>query len=73
MSHFATQTLLALLQLYRYTLSPLLGQHCRFEPSCSQYATTVLQRHGLWRGSYLTLRRLLRCHPWGGSGYDPAP
>ncbi len=59
--------------LYRKCISPLLPPTCRFVPTCSAYALEALQVHGAWRGSYLTVRRLLRCHPWGGSGYDPVP
>ncbi|MCL6614171.1 MAG: membrane protein insertion efficiency factor YidD [Firmicutes bacterium] len=59
--------------LYRRFLSPYLGAHCRFEPSCSVYAFEAIQKYGSLRGSWLALRRLLRCHPWGGSGYDPVP
>lgn len=59
--------------LYRYTLSPLLGISCRFAPSCSVYCQEALHRHGLWQGGRLSLRRLLRCHPLGGSGWDPVP
>ena len=46
---------------------------CRFDPSCSSYALEALERHGAWRGSWLTMRRLGRCHPWGGHGWDPVP
>ncbi|HLZ66011.1 MAG TPA: membrane protein insertion efficiency factor YidD [Aliidongia sp.] len=62
-----------LIWLYRMFISPLLGPKCRFEPSCSAYAMEAIARHGAWTGSLLSLRRLGRCHPWGGSGYDPVP
>ncbi|MDD6821171.1 MAG: membrane protein insertion efficiency factor YidD [Paraprevotella sp.] len=58
---------------YRQFISPLTPSSCRFTPTCSQYALEALRRHGVLRGSWLTIRRLLRCHPWGGSGYDPVP
>lgn len=63
----------ALIWLYRVTLSPLMGGHCRFHPTCSVYALDAYRTHGVLRGSYLTVRRLLRCHPFGGSGFDPVP
>jgi putative membrane protein insertion efficiency factor len=65
--------LLGLVYLYRLLLSPLLGMNCRYEPSCSEYARQALLEHGLWRGTWLSCRRISRCHPWGGSGYDPVP
>ena len=68
-----TRLLLALLAVYRYALSPLLGRHCRFEPSCSVYAMQALAKHGSFRGGRLALKRLLRCHPWCDGGYDPIP
>ncbi|HEX7007458.1 MAG TPA: membrane protein insertion efficiency factor YidD [Alphaproteobacteria bacterium] len=61
------------IRLYQYVLSPLIGPTCRFAPSCSEYAIEAITRFGAARGSWLALRRLLRCHPWGGSGYDPVP
>jgi uncharacterized protein len=65
--------LIGLVWVYRYTLSPLLGVNCRFEPTCSAYAMQALRRHGVFRGSVLAAKRIARCHPWGGSGYDPVP
>jgi putative membrane protein insertion efficiency factor len=65
--------LLALIRLYRYLLSPFIGQHCRFYPSCSAYAEEAIQVHGAWRGAWLALRRLLRCHPFAPGGVDPVP
>ena len=65
--------LLGLVALYRIAVSPWLGVNCRFEPSCSAYAVEALRVHGAFRGTWLTARRIARCHPWGGSGYDPVP
>lgn len=65
--------ILALIALYRYTLSPLLGPHCRYYPSCSAYAAEAVRRHGAARGSWLALRRIARCHPWADGGADPVP
>jgi len=62
-----------LIRAYQLGLSPLLGPRCRFLPSCSAYADEALCVHGPLRGLGLALRRLLRCHPWGGSGFDPVP
>lgn len=67
------RAMLLLIRVYRTALSPLLGPRCRYLPSCSEYASEALQTHGLKRGGRLALTRLLRCHPWGGSGYDPVP
>ena len=65
--------LMLLIKGYRYLLSPVLPSQCRFEPSCSQYALQAVERHGSLRGSWLGLRRILRCHPWHPGGYDPIP
>jgi putative membrane protein insertion efficiency factor len=65
--------LLGLVGLYRLLISPWLGNNCRFEPTCSAYAVEALRKHGAFRGSWLTLARISRCHPWGGSGHDPVP
>ncbi len=64
---------LAAIQAYRLLLAPLLGPACRYEPSCSRYTDEAIRRHGVWRGAWLGLKRILRCHPLGGSGYDPVP
>lgn len=63
----------ALIWLYRHSLSLLMGRQCRFVPTCSEYADEAIRVHGAWRGLALAFRRILRCHPWGGSGYDPVP
>lgn len=63
----------ALVLVYRYTLSALIGRHCRFAPSCSEYAYEAIGVHGAFRGGWLALRRILRCRPGGGCGWDPVP
>lgn len=65
--------LIQLLRLYRLAISPWLGTNCRFDPTCSNYAIESLQIHGALKGSWLAAKRIGRCHPWGGSGYDPVP
>ena len=69
----ARRTLLAAIRVYQLTLSPWLGRQCRYLPTCSAYAAEAIERFGVRRGSWLALKRLGRCHPWGGSGYDPVP
>lgn len=73
LSRLLALPLIGLVKLYRLLLSPLVGQHCRFTPTCSQYAIEALQIHGAMKGSYLTAHRLSRCHPWCAGGYDPVP
>jgi uncharacterized protein len=74
---FLERTLVALLTLlikgYKYIISPWLPRACRYTPTCSVYAMEALQKHGPWRGTILAFRRIGRCHPWGGHGYDPVP
>ena len=73
MKRILTFILLLPIRVYRGYISPLTPPSCRFIPTCSEYAILAIQKHGPFRGVYLTIRRLLRCHPWGGSGYDPVP
>ncbi len=61
------------IRAYRLVGSPWVGRNCRFHPTCSEYALQALRRHGALRGGWLTLRRLARCHPWGGAGIDEVP
>ncbi|MBK9184766.1 MAG: membrane protein insertion efficiency factor YidD [Moraxellaceae bacterium] len=65
--------LLIPIRVYQYAISPLMAGHCRFSPTCSTYAEEAIQQHGMLKGSYLASKRILRCHPWGGAGYDPVP
>ncbi len=62
-----------LVRVYQYLISPLLPKSCRFEPTCSAYTIEALKVHGLFKGLALSFHRIMRCHPWGGSGYDPVP
>ncbi|MDR1742461.1 MAG: membrane protein insertion efficiency factor YidD [Dysgonamonadaceae bacterium] len=68
-----TDILLLLVRFYHYFISPLTPPACRYTPTCSQYAIEALQKHGFLKGTCLSVKRILRCHPWGGSGYDPVP
>lgn len=63
----------AMIRAYQLVLSPIMAGSCRFHPSCSEYARQSVERFGPLAGTWLALRRLLRCHPWGGAGYDPVP
>ncbi|WP_218816212.1 membrane protein insertion efficiency factor YidD [Methylobacillus rhizosphaerae] len=65
--------MVGLIKLYQVALSPMLGQNCRFAPSCSQYAVEAIRKHGAWRGAFYTIRRLSKCHPWHDGGHDPVP
>ena len=67
------KVMLALIAFYRNCISPLFPPVCRFTPTCSQYAQEAIRKYGPFKGGWLALRRILRCHPFGGSGYDPVP
>ena len=64
---------LFLIRVYQRLIAPMVRGHCRFTPSCSEYAYQAIERHGVWKGAWLAARRLARCHPLGSSGYDPVP
>lgn len=66
------RVLVFLILLYRVSLGRLLGGQCRYLPTCSQYALDAVQKYGAWRGGWRAIKRICRCHPWGGRGYDPA-
>ena len=68
-----TLLLIALIRFYRRFISPYTPPSCRYTPTCSQYAIEALRKHGPFKGLWLAVRRILRCHPWGGHGYDPVP
>jgi putative membrane protein insertion efficiency factor len=65
--------MIMLIRFYQRTFAFILGGRCRFEPTCSVYGIEALERHGALRGGWLTLKRIVRCHPWGGCGHDPVP
>ncbi len=65
--------LVRLLRAYRFAISPMYGQVCRYHPSCSAYALEAVENHGALKGAWLSIRRLGRCHPWASGGYDPVP
>lgn len=73
MPHVAQAILKAPIHLYRHTLKPWMGMECRHLPSCSEYALEAIDRNGAWKGFWLMVSRILRCHPWGTHGYDPVP
>ena len=68
-----TSPLILLIRGYQLVISPLLGSNCRFMPTCSEYAMESLKTYGVLKGTFLTVKRIGKCHPWGGHGYDPIP
>ncbi|WP_289157740.1 membrane protein insertion efficiency factor YidD [uncultured Muribaculum sp.] len=73
LSQIPSKLLVLLVRFYQGAISPHFPPACRYTPTCSQYAVEALTRHGALKGGWLALRRIMRCHPWGGSGYDPVP
>jgi putative membrane protein insertion efficiency factor len=71
MLKYVTLPFILLIRVYQFTLSPMIGQCCRFEPTCSQYAIDALKKYGLFKGSWLAAKRISRCHPFNDGGYDP--
>lgn len=70
---FLVESMLLLIRVYQIVLSPILGPACRYEPSCSEYACQAIERYGIFKGAWLAIKRLLRCHPFHCGGYDPVP
>lgn len=73
LKNLLSKMLIGLIRLYQITLSPFIGRACRYTPTCSNYGIEAIRKHGPFKGSWLTLKRVLSCNPWGGSGYDPVP
>ncbi len=71
--HLLARICILAIRVYQWVIGPMLPRVCRFAPSCSEYAAEAIASHGIAIGLWLATRRLLRCHPWGGSGYDPVP
>ena len=65
--------LILLIRIYQWVISPVIGPKCRYQPTCSHYAVEALKKHGPFKGFWLAIRRIARCHPWGRSGWDPVP
>ena len=65
--------IILLIKTYQVTLSPLIGPNCRYHPTCSQYMIESIKKYGPFKGVWLGIKRIMRCHPWGGSGHDPVP
>lgn len=68
-----TFPIVVLIRFYQLAISPFLGKNCRYDPTCSHYTLEALKVHGLLKGSWLAMKRIASCHPWGGEGYDPVP
>jgi hypothetical protein len=73
LSRVFSKIFIGLIRFYQLTISPLFPSSCRYTPTCSHYSIEALRKHGFWKGGKLAIKRIGRCHPWGGSGYDPVP
>ena len=73
MKKFFSLIFLSIIYIYQNLISPLIPARCRFTPTCSQYSKESIKKHGPFKGIVLTFKRIIKCHPWGGSGYDPIP
>ncbi|MDH6354783.1 putative membrane protein insertion efficiency factor [Dysgonomonas sp. PH5-45] len=73
MKKILSKILLGLVYFYKYSISPLLPAACRYTPTCSEYAVEAIKKHGPFKGGWLAVKRIARCNPWGGHGYDPVP
>ncbi|MDP4290288.1 MAG: membrane protein insertion efficiency factor YidD [Bacteroidota bacterium] len=73
MKKLLSEFLILVIRFYQYTISPLLPPSCRYTPSCSAYGVEAIRKYGPFKGGWLTIKRISRCNPWGGSGYDPVP
>lgn len=72
-NRFLSLILLGIIKIYQVLISPLLGSNCRFTPTCSQYGVEAIKKYGPFKGFWLTVKRIGRCHPWGSHGHDPVP
>tara|TARA_R110001592_G_scaffold246255_1_gene507947 strand:+ start:5931 stop:6152 length:222 start_codon:yes stop_codon:yes gene_type:complete len=73
MRRIVSKIFILLIRFYQLSISPILGQNCRYSPTCSQYSIEAINKHGALKGGWLALKRIFSCHPWGGNGYDPVP
>ncbi|RLD25910.1 MAG: membrane protein insertion efficiency factor YidD [Bacteroidetes bacterium] len=73
MKNIISKILIGLIKFYQYSISPLIGANCRYSPTCSHYSIDAVKKYGPLKGGWLSLKRIISCNPWGGSGYDPVP
>ena len=73
MKRIVGKVFVLLIRFYQLSISPILGQNCRYSPTCSQYSIEAINKYGAFKGGWLSIKRIFSCHPWGGNGYDPVP